>query len=202
MLARIIGAAHVVEGVAYIVASLRAPGHVSHVTADRMIFGEADGSRSARLTALAEAGRRAGFEARVSEAIGVEVWTKFVRLSIWSGMTAAARSPMGVIRETPELMALTMAGLDEGIAVGHAHGIDFAPSVREDTQALVRAFPPHSRSSMLEDLEHGRRLELPWLSGAVVELGREAGVPTPVHRFLAAVLTPFVEGSRPGPHTR
>jgi len=47
---------------------------------------------------------------------------------------------------------------------------------------------------MLEDLERGRRIELPWLSGAVVRLGREAGVPTPIHSFIATVLKPYVNG--------
>jgi 2-dehydropantoate 2-reductase len=49
---------------------------------------------------------------------------------------------------------------------------------------------------MLEDLERGRRLELPWLSGAVVRLGQEARVPTPIHQFITTVLSPFVAGSK------
>jgi 2-dehydropantoate 2-reductase len=61
---------------------------------------------------------------------------------------------------------------------------------------LIRGFPPTSKSSMLEDLERGRPLELPWLSGAVVRLGREAGVPTPIHEFITTVLTPFAQGAR------
>ena len=49
---------------------------------------------------------------------------------------------------------------------------------------------------MLEDLERGRRLELPWLSGAVVRIGKEVGVPTPIHQFITTILTPFVNGSK------
>jgi 2-dehydropantoate 2-reductase len=64
----------------------------------------------------------------------------------------------------------------------------------ESTMALMMGFPHGSKSSQLEDLERGRRLELPWLSGAVVRLGREVGVPTPIHQFINAVLTPFVNG--------
>jgi 2-dehydropantoate 2-reductase len=51
------------------------------------------------------------------------------------------------------------------------------------------------KSSMLEDLERGKRLELPWLSGAVVRIGRQVGVPTPIHQFIATVLKPHVNGS-------
>ena len=61
---------------------------------------------------------------------------------------------------------------------------------------MVRKMPPEAKSSMLEDLERGKRLELPWLSGAIVRLGREAGVPTPIHQFIATVLKPFQNGAR------
>jgi 2-dehydropantoate 2-reductase len=57
------------------------------------------------------------------------------------------------------------------------------------------AMPPGSKSSMLEDLEHGRRLELPWLSGTMACLGREVGVPTPIHSFIATILKPHVNGT-------
>ena len=60
---------------------------------------------------------------------------------------------------------------------------------------MVRGLPPHAKASMLEDLERGRRLELPWLSGGVVRLGREAGVATPIHSFIATVLKPHVNGA-------
>jgi 2-dehydropantoate 2-reductase len=64
----------------------------------------------------------------------------------------------------------------------------------EPTINQIRTFPAASKSSMLEDFERGRRLELPWLSGAVVRIGREVGVPTPIHQFITTILTPFVNG--------
>jgi 2-dehydropantoate 2-reductase len=67
---------------------------------------------------------------------------------------------------------------------------------------MVAGMPAESKSSMLEDLERGRRLELPWLSGAVVRLGREVSVPTPIHQFIATVLKPFVNGLPPAPKPR
>ena len=88
------------------------------------------------------------------------------------------------------------AALEEAIAVGRARGIPLPADLRAETDALVARFPDEAKSSMLEDLEHGRRLELPWLSGAIVRMGREAGVPTPVHSFIAAALGPFVDGRR------
>jgi 2-dehydropantoate 2-reductase len=83
MVSRHVGRQHVVPGVAYIVAAIDAPGHVRHTVADRLLFGEPDGSRSDRLVALESACKKAGFRATLSQAIDNDVWTKFVRLSTW-----------------------------------------------------------------------------------------------------------------------
>jgi 2-dehydropantoate 2-reductase len=193
---RHVGREHVVGGAAYIIATVEAPGRIRHTAKDTLLFGEHDGSCSPRLAAFEAAARRAGFGATLSTNIACDLWTKFVRLATWSGMTTVARSPMGVLREDPALMAMMSSALDEAIAVGRARGVPLPDSLPEETMTLVKSFPEGSKSSMLEDLEHGRRLELPWLSGAVARMGREAGVPTPVHRFIATVLAPFVAGGR------
>ena len=86
--------------------------------------------------------------------------------------------------------------IDEVIAVGKARGVNLPADLMDTTLAMIRNFPASSKSSMLEDIERGRRLELPWLSGAVVRLGNEAGVPTPIHQFITTILTPFVNGSK------
>jgi len=202
MVSRHVGRAHVAGGVAYVVAVADEPGHIRHTTADRLVFGEPDGQLSPRLAAFQEAGRRAGFVADLSPHIDSDLWVKFVRLGTWSGMTAVTRSPMGVIREHPELLAMMEGALDEAIAVGHARGITFPDGLVEGTQQMVLNFPYESKSSMLEDLERGRRLELPWLSGAIARMGHDAGVPTPTHAFINAVLLPFQNGAahaRPRP---
>ena len=78
--------------------------------------------------------------------------------------------------------------------MAHAKGIARAASTVDDVAAVYAELPPQTKSSMLEDLERGRRLELPWLSGAVVRIGAEVGVPTPTHQFITAVLRPHVNG--------
>ena len=111
-------------------------------------------------------------------------------------MTSVTRSPMGVVRDDPALFGMMMTAIDEAIAVGTARGITFPADIVESTLAMIPNFPATSKSSMLEDLERGRRLELPWLSGAVVRLGKEVGVPAPTHQFITAVLTPFANGQK------
>jgi 2-dehydropantoate 2-reductase len=196
MVAAHVGAGHVAGGAAYVVVVVDQPGHLRHTTAQSLVFGERDGRRSDRLVAFEQAGKRAGFGAKVSTQVEADLWIKFVRLSTWSGMTSVTRSPMGVVRDDPTLFAMMMTAIDEAIAVGTARGITLPPDLVETTLGMIRNFPAASKSSMLEDLERGRRLELPWLSGAVVRLGKAVGVPTPTHQFITAVLTPFANGQK------
>ena len=78
-----------------------------------------------------------------------------------------------------------------------AKGIAIPEDAVERTVGFNRNAPPAMMASMAHDLIRGNRIELPWLSGKVVSLGRELEVPTPVHEVLYAVLKPFVDG-RPG----
>jgi 2-dehydropantoate 2-reductase len=190
-----VGQAHVGGGVSYVSAVIAEPGVIRHTALDRLIFGEVDGVRSPRLERLLEACGPAGLLATLSDNITVEIWTKFVRLTALSGMTAVTRSPIGVIVNDPELLAMFKAACAEALAVACAKGVPVSMDVVADVTRAYQALPPHAKSSMLEDLERGRRLELPWLSGAIVRLGREVGVDTPTHRFIATVLGPHVNGT-------
>jgi 2-dehydropantoate 2-reductase len=117
-------------------------------------------------------------------------------LSVFSGMTAVTRSPIGVIRADPDLRALMEAALHESIAVARGKQVPLLASTFTDAMAGMTGLPPHARSSMLEDLERGRRLELPWLSGAVVRIGDEVGVDAPTHRLIVSLLKPHVHGKQ------
>ena len=191
------GAEHLAGGVAYIAAVIDEPGRIRHTSMDSLIFGELDGRRSDRLSALEAACLRAGFTARVSTDIVVDLWAKFARLSVFSGMTAVTRSSIGVLRDDPDLFAMLKAATEETMAVARARGVQLPESLMREIVQMVMSLPHHAKASMLEDLGRGKRLELPWLSGAVVRLGREAGVPTPIHEFIATVLKPHVEGRPP-----
>ena len=198
MLTNAIGRTHVGGGVAYVAAVVAEPGVIRHTAMDHLIFGELDGTRSARCKRLLDACEAAGFQATLSERIEVDIWSKFVGLSVFSGMTAVTRSPIGTLRDDPDLWAMFQAAMLEGMAVARAKGITLLASVFDELSSMALSLPAPAKSSMLEDLERGRPLELPWLSGAVVRIGREVDVETPIHRFIATVLKPYVNGpSRP-----
>ncbi|MEZ5293809.1 MAG: 2-dehydropantoate 2-reductase [Vicinamibacterales bacterium] len=197
MVARHVGAAHVAGGVAYVAAVISEPGVIRHTALDALIVGELDGAMSPRLLALKDAVAGAGFAFTASPDIRRDLWSKFARLSVFSAMTAVTRSPLGVLRAHPALMHMIEAAVEESLAVGRATGVALGQDIRDEVYAMYRAMPPQAKSSMLEDLERGRPLELPWLSGAVVRLGREVGVPTPVHATIETLLTPFARGGTP-----
>ncbi|MGD9904241.1 MAG: 2-dehydropantoate 2-reductase [Vicinamibacterales bacterium] len=197
IVARHVGREHTAGGVAYVAAVIDPPGTIRHTALDALIVGELDGTMSPRLLALKAAADRAGFGFTASPHILVDLWSKFARLSVFSAMTAITRSPIGVLRAQPELMALLERAAWETIAVGRAQGVPLTDGVMDEVRTMMQGLPPRAQSSMLSDLERQRPLELPWLSGAVVRLGRAAGVPTPIHEFVATVLSPFVKGGPP-----
>jgi 2-dehydropantoate 2-reductase len=195
VLSRAVGAERVAGGTTYIVAAIQEPGVIRHTALGRLIFGPLHDSQSAALERLLEACRAARIDARLSDRIVSEIWAKFVRLTAFSGMTAVTRQPVGVLAADPDLWAMTLRAVDESMGVARARGVTLPGSLATDIPVAIRGMPPDSKSSMLTDLEAGRRLELPWLSGTVVRLGRTLGVPTPTHEFIATVLRPYVNGS-------
>jgi 2-dehydropantoate 2-reductase len=196
VLTRAVGEGHVAGGTAYVAAVISEPGRVRHTAMGRLIFGPTRGAMPPLLRQLADACGRAGFEAMLSESVQVDIWSKFVRLTAFSGMTALTRCPIGALREDPELRAMMDAALRESIAVARGRQIPLPASTLEEIHAATDALPPIAKSSMLEDLERGRRLELPWLSGAVVRIGEEVGVDVPTHRLIVKLLRPHINGRR------
>jgi 2-dehydropantoate 2-reductase len=194
----ILGREAVMGGVAQISASITAPGVILQVgTFMRMIFGEFDGEISKRAQDFLALCLKAGFEATLSEQILTELWMKFILLAANASITAATRLPLGRLRDDPDLRAIFLAAWQEAIAVGRARGVTLPADAIEKLLGFIGHAPPAMKASMALDLERGNRLELPWLGGKVVELGRELGVPTPTHSVLYAMLKPYIMG-RPG----
>ncbi len=194
VLTRVVGRTHVGGGTAYVAAVIAEPGLIRHTAMDHLIFGELDGTRSLRLQQLLAACGPAGFQATLSDHVLIDIWAKFVRLSVFSGMTAVTRCPLGPLREDPDLFAMVQAAAMETMKVAHASGVPLPVEVLDEMMKMVKGLPPNAKSSMLEDLERGKRLELPWLSGAVVRIGAAHDVATPIHRFINTVLQPHVNG--------
>ena len=192
----ILGPGAVMGGVAQISASITAPGVITQVgTFMRMIFGEFDGRRSKRAEDFLALCQKAGFDVTLSEQILTELWMKFILLASNAGIMALARQPIGKLRDDPDLRPIFLAAWREAIEVGRARGVALPADALERILDFTTHAPPAMKASMALDLERGNRMELPWLSGKVAELGRQLGIPTPTHSMMYAMLKPYVMGA-------
>lgn len=180
LLAPVLGEAALVGGVAHISAVIEAPGIVTHRSPfARIIAGEFTGAMTDRLTGLVDTFADAGIEARATPDIEAELWAKFAFITALSGATCHFRAPIGPIRDNPACAAFLKALVEEAVAVGRARGVALPEDQTARTWDFLHSAPRPMKASMLDDLEAGRRLELPWLAGRVAALGREAGIATP-----------------------
>jgi 2-dehydropantoate 2-reductase len=185
----------VMGGVCYIAATIAEPGVIEHTgSMQRLVFGEYDGRRSDRAQAFLAACQGAGIDAECSDAIERLIWEKFVFLVGLSGTTSMFRRPIGPIRDDSRMRSTLLDAMREVVAVGRAKGVPLAAEFAQDRLAFCDTLPAAMTSSMQNDLARGNRLEVPWLSGAVVDLGEQLGVATPVNRAISDALAPFANG--------
>ena len=179
----------VMGGVGYIAANIDRPGVIKHTgTMQRLIFGEYDGSRSARAEALLDACTRGGINAELSDDIRRAIWEKFVFLVGLSGSTTTMRATIGPIRSNPRTRAFLFDLMRETVAVGRALGVALPSDYADQRLSFVDSLPDTMTSSMHHDLNGRKRLEVSWLSGSVVQLGDRTGLPTPMNRAVWDVL--------------
>ena len=193
----ILGNSAVMAGTVSVSATIAEPGVIRQTgTVMSMAFGERDGKSSPRGQRFLALAQRSGFDVVLTDAIDTAIWTKFILLTGVSGVTALTRQPIGKLIGDPDIAALFHDVMTETASVGRAHGVALPEAVVEDRMAAVRATPPGVMASMAHDLLRGNRLELPWLAGKVVELGRRYGIATPTNAAILAGLKPYV-GGRP-----
>jgi 2-dehydropantoate 2-reductase len=192
---RIVGAAHVVPGVARIGSNISEPGVIKQIGKfAKLEFAERDGKASARTAAFLEACKAAGIDATLSPNIQRELWMKFAMLAPLAGLTALTRGPVGPVRDTPQTYALLQAAVAEAVAVGAALEAGIGPGDAAKVMGVIDALPRGMMASMAHDLLGGKPIEIDGLSGAVARLGAANGVPVPTHTFIAQALAPFASG--------
>ena len=192
----VLGREAVMGGVAQVSATIASPGVVRQTgTFMRLVFGELDGRPSERGAAFHTECKSAGFDAVNSNAIVTALWEKFVLLATNSSVVALTRLPFGKLRDDPEVFALFERGVAEVAAVGRARGVHLPADLEQRALQSTRSLPAEMMPSMAVDLLRGNRLELPWLAGKVVALGRELGIPTPTFATMYAALKPYANGA-------
>jgi len=195
ILRREFGEDAVVGAVAYVATHVARPGVIRQTgSMQRLILGEYDGQQSPRAQQLLDAMLRAGIQAAISDDIRRTIWEKYVFLVGLSGTTATMRSTIGPIRQNAQSRAFLYDLLKETVAVGRAHGVRLPSDYADDRLAFLDTVPATMTSSMHHDLEKGNRLEVAWLSGGVVELGRAVSVATPANRAVWDILALHAAG--------
>ncbi|MEO8910633.1 MAG: ketopantoate reductase family protein [Gemmatimonadaceae bacterium] len=172
-------------GVTIISAARVAPGVIERRSEfQRVVVGVPAGfaGPSARESeAIVQAFRDAGVEASVSPHVEVDLWNKLAFLASMAAACGLARAAVGAVRSAPLGTLLIERAVAEVVAVADARGISLGADATARTIAAINSLPPAMRPSLLLDLEHAGPTEVDVLSGAIARMGREAGVPTPVH---------------------
>ena len=197
LLAARYGRERVIGGSAHIAAVIEGPGVIRHNgTLARITFGELDKHRTRRAERFLAACRDGGIDASLSDDIERAIWEKFVLLVGLSSLTSLTRLPIGPVRKDPDTRALLLEVMQEVAAVGRAKGAALTDDTAEKQLGFLDKVPFDMVSSMLGDLRRGNPLELEWLAGAVVRLGKERDIRTPANRFVNAALKLHAAGAR------
>jgi 2-dehydropantoate 2-reductase len=190
-LAEMLGRQAVGGGLCRISSFIAGTGHVRHVGIEPYVaFGELDGGESERCQLLLRAFERAEVKAEIPADIRIAMWDKFLFIAAFSGAGAVTRAPAGGMRAIPETRALLESAMQEIVAVAQAHHIGLPADSVAKTMAFIDEMQEGVQASMQRDILEGRPSELASQNGAVIRLGRLAGVPTPVNDFLYASLLP------------
>ena len=197
-LAAILGDKHVIGGLCAFISYVVEPGHICHAGTDPIIrFGELDNGRSDRVNLLIDVFERTpGITANIPPDINVAMWQKFLLITAWSGLGAITRVPVGIIRSQPETRQLLEKTMIEIYEVARARGIDLPENVIAQTLAFIDALPSGGTASMQRDIMEGKPSELESQAGAVVRLGQEIGMNTPVSNFIYSSLLPMERQAR------
>ncbi len=171
--------------VVYPAAEVPEPGVIQHTYGDRFSLGEPDGSRSERVEALSKALIAAGLKAPVRPKIRDEIWVKLWGNLCYNPISVLTGATLDIITTRPDLRAVCRAMMAEAQVVAEALGVRFAITLekRLDGASEVGAH----KTSMLQDLERGRPLEIDALLGAVVELGQVTGHAMPTCESILAL---------------
>jgi len=192
-LAAVLGQEHILGGLCGLISYIAAPGHICHAGANPFIrFGELDNRPSDRVDWLRKAFEQtSGITVNVPSDIHVAMWQKFVLIAAWSGMGAITRAPVGIFRSQPGTRQMLERTIFEVYDVARARGIDLAEDVLVKTVEFLDALPTEGTASMQRDIMNGKPSELEMQNGAVVRLGKDVGVETPVNSFIYNSLLPM-----------
>lgn len=194
----VVGERHVLGGTTYVATALEAPGLIVQTGVHRsIIFGEVSGDRgriTPRVQAIADGLAAADIQTTAVPDALIPIWDKFVYLAAFSGFTGASRLAIGHIWKYPHVRDMFYGASREVAAIAAAEGVTISPNRFETLEEYMAKIPHSTRSSLLIDLEQGKRIEVEALQGAAVRRAARHGVPVPILSTLYALLKPLASG--------
>jgi 2-dehydropantoate 2-reductase len=196
--AAVVGRPRVLGGTTYVATALEGPGLIVQTGVHRsIIFGEVFGDTgriSPRVQAIADVLATADIQVTPVPDARVPIWDKFVYLVAFSGFTGAARAPIGHVWKNPLAREMFYACSHEVAAIAQAEGVAISANRFDTLKEYMDNIPPTTRSSLLIDLEQGKRIEVEALQGAAIRRATKHGLPTPIISTLYSVLKPWEQG--------
>lgn len=190
-LAEVLGAAPVLGGLCAIYSFITAPGCIRHIGIDPSVtFGALQSSQAGRLDEVQAALQRAGITATLAPDVRAPLWEKFLVLR-WGVVGAVSRVPAGVLRRLPPAREMIDQAGREVLDVAKTQGIALPADALQRSSALLDSLPAGATTSLQRDVMEGRPSELDAQAGALVRLGEQAGVATPLHGFIYHSLLPM-----------
>jgi len=192
-LGAVLGPSNILPGAYWASSHILSPGVIGEDVPAQISFGEIDDTDSLRSPDIRKVFRDAGIKTEISLDPLQVLWEKFIVLSALAGITSAAQTRPKELLKYPDARAMFCNAMEESLAVGLAKGINLPDNLVQDSLKYIESLPDF-QNSMQGDYEAGRATELEALSGAVIRLGKQIGVKTPVHEFLYSVLLPHKDG--------
>ncbi len=193
-LGAVLGPSNILPGAYWASSHIISPGVIAEDIPAQISFGEVEDTESLRALDIRKVFREAGIETEISSDPLQVLWQKFIVLSALAGITSAAQTRSKELLQYPDARKMFCDAMEEALAIGLAKGIDLSDTLVQDSLKYVDGLPDF-QNSMHADYEAGRETELDALSGAVIRLGKQIGVPTPVHSLLYSVLLPHKDGA-------
>jgi 2-dehydropantoate 2-reductase len=184
VIASAIPADRVVGSIAYFAAEVSEPGAIRHTEGNRLSLGEPDGSKSERCKAISAAMIQAGIRCPVTQKLRTEIWVKVMGNVAFNPISALTRTTLAQMAGDPEVALVVRNIMTEVEAVAAKMGIEMPISIDQRIAGAEKV--GQHKTSMLQDLEAGRPLELEPVVGAVLELGERFGIPMPHTRTVYA----------------
>jgi len=187
----VLGEDHVLGGLCQISAFIAEPGIIRHVGVEPYIaFARLDGKANPLADQLLQAFQHANVKAEIPVNIQAAMWEKFIFIAAVSGVGAVTRQPEGVVRSLPGSRRMLEQVMQEIAILATARGIALPEDIVLRKMAFIDSMPPETIPSMQRDIMAGRPSELEAQNGAVVRMGIETGIPTPVNTFIYDCLLP------------